>query len=78
MAHVITCIEDLRELAERRMPRMFYDYADAGSWTEATYRANESDFQPIKLRQRVARMGFNLEPDAEAIFGLPDGDHIGA
>ncbi|OBS29924.1 L-lactate dehydrogenase [Tepidimonas fonticaldi] len=51
---VITCIEDLRRLAQRRVPRMFYDYADSGSWTESTYRANESDFQPIKLRQRVA------------------------
>nr|WP_316640313.1 alpha-hydroxy acid oxidase [uncultured Roseateles sp.] len=51
---VITCIEDLRVLAKQRVPRMFYDYADAGSWTEGTYRANESDFQAIKLRQRVA------------------------
>ena len=51
---VITCIEDLRRVAKRRVPRMFYDYADAGSWTEGTYRANESDFQSIKLRQRVA------------------------
>src|SRR5574339_984107 len=51
---VITCIEDLRRVAKRRVPRMFYDYADAGSWTEGTYRANESDFQRIKLRQRVA------------------------
>jgi L-lactate dehydrogenase (cytochrome) len=51
---VITCIEDLRVLAEKRVPRMFYDYADAGSWTESTYRANTADFQKIKLRQRVA------------------------
>ena len=51
---VITNIEDLRLLAKRRVPRMFYDYADSGSWTESTYRANESDFQRIKLRQRVA------------------------
>ena len=51
---VITTVEDLRRLAERRVPRMFYDYADSGSWTESTYRANESDFQAIKLRQRVA------------------------
>jgi L-lactate dehydrogenase (cytochrome) len=51
---VITCIEDLRLLAKKRVPRMFYDYADSGSWTESTYRANESDFQRIKLRQRVA------------------------
>ena len=51
---VITCIEDLRLLAQRRVPRMFYDYADSGSWTEATYRANQGDFERIKLRQRVA------------------------
>ncbi len=50
----ITCIEDLRRLAEKRVPRMFYDYADSGSWTESTYRANETDFQSIRLRQRVA------------------------
>ena len=51
---VITTIEDLRVLAKKRVPRMFYDYADSGSWTEGTYRANEADFQKIKLRQRVA------------------------
>ena len=51
---VITNIEDLRVLAQKRVPRMFYDYADSGSWTESTYKANESDFQKIKLRQRVA------------------------
>ncbi len=51
---VITNIEDLRVLAHKRVPRMFYDYADSGSWTESTYRANERDFQKIKLRQRVA------------------------
>ena len=51
---VITTIEDLRQLAQKRVPRMFYDYADSGSWTESTYRANQSDFQKIKLRQRVA------------------------
>ena len=51
---VITCVEDLRVLAEQRVPRMFYEYTDSGSWTESTYRANEADFQGIKLRQRVA------------------------
>ncbi len=51
---VITCIEDLRVLAKRRVPRMFYEYADTGSWTESTYRANSDDFQGIKFRQRVA------------------------
>jgi L-lactate dehydrogenase (cytochrome) len=52
--NVITNIEDLRVLAQKRVPRMFYDYADSGSFTESTYRANESDFRKIKLRQRVA------------------------
>jgi len=51
---IITCIEDLRVLAKRRVPRMFYDYADSGSWTESTYRANEADFGALLLRQRVA------------------------
>jgi L-lactate dehydrogenase (cytochrome) len=51
---VITNIEDLRVLAQKRVPRMFYDYADSGSWTESTYRANEADFGRILLRQRVA------------------------
>jgi L-lactate dehydrogenase (cytochrome) len=51
---VITTVEDLRLLAKRRVPRMFYDYADSGSWTEGTYRANQADFQDILLRQRVA------------------------
>ncbi|MDO9090634.1 MAG: alpha-hydroxy acid oxidase, partial [Burkholderiaceae bacterium] len=50
-----TTIEELRVVAKKRVPRMFYDYADAGSWTESTYRANEADFRPIKFRQRVAR-----------------------
>lgn len=51
---VITTIEDMRVLAQKRVPRMFYDYADSGSWTESTYRANEADFNRILLRQRVA------------------------
>jgi len=50
----ITNVEDLRILAQRRVPRMFYDYADSGSWTESTYRANERDFERLLLRQRVA------------------------
>ncbi|WP_201607611.1 alpha-hydroxy acid oxidase [Psychrobacter immobilis] len=49
----ITEIEDLRRVAERKVPRMFYDYVDSGSWTETTYRNNETDFDRIKLRQRV-------------------------
>ncbi|AXA71917.1 alpha-hydroxy-acid oxidizing enzyme [Achromobacter insolitus] len=55
MKRTITCVEDLRALAEKRVPRMFYDYVDVGSWTESTYRANTADFQRILLRQRVAR-----------------------
>ena len=55
----IACIDDLQKLAKRRVPKMFYDYADSGSWTEATYRANETDFQQIKFRQRVALDGSN-------------------
>ncbi len=47
-------VEDLQQIAKSRLPRMFYDYIDSGSWTETTYRANESDFQKINLRQRVA------------------------
>ncbi|WP_323025527.1 alpha-hydroxy acid oxidase [Castellaniella sp.] len=50
----ITCVEDFRRIARRRVPRMFYDYMDSGSWTESTYRANESDLQALKFRQRVA------------------------
>src|SRR6476660_5471347 len=67
---VITNIEDLRVLAERRVPRMFYDYADSGSWTESTYRANSDDFARIKLRQRVA---VNMENRslASTMVGLP-------
>src|SRR5689334_16067149 len=67
---VITTIEDLRLLAKKRVPRMFYDYADSGSWTESTYRANASDFQAIKLRQRVA---VNMENRslASTMIGVP-------
>ena len=51
---MITTIEDLRLLAKRRVPRMFYDYADSGSWSETTYRANLADFDIWRFRQRVA------------------------
>jgi len=54
MPRPITCVEDLRSLHEARVPRMFYDYADSGSWTESTYRANEADLAQIRLKQRVA------------------------
>jgi L-lactate dehydrogenase (cytochrome) len=51
---VITCVEDLRILAKKRVPKAFYDYADSGSYTESTYRANSTDLAALKLRQRVA------------------------
>ncbi|GHF35169.1 alpha-hydroxy acid oxidase [Seohaeicola zhoushanensis] len=51
---VITNIADLKRLHERRTPRMFYDYAESGSWTEQTFRENTTDFEKIRLRQRVA------------------------
>ncbi|MEN9772976.1 MAG: hypothetical protein RL322_46 [Pseudomonadota bacterium] len=54
MAEVITCVDDLHQLYLKRVPRMFVDYCDSGSWTESTYRNNISDFQTIRLRQRVA------------------------
>ncbi len=67
---VITHIEDLRVLAQKRVPRMFYDYADSGSWTESTYRANEADFQSIKLRQRVA-VNMENRSTASTMVGQP-------
>jgi len=51
---VIACVEDLRKQMQRRVPRMFYDYCESGSWTESTFTANEADLQAIKFRQRVA------------------------
>jgi L-lactate dehydrogenase (cytochrome) len=68
---VITCVEDLRLLAKRRVPRMFYDYADSGSWTESTYRANETDLQRIRLRQRVA-----VDVDARTTRSRMLGDEV--
>ncbi len=51
---VITEIEDLKRIYRRRVPKMFYDYCESGSWTEQTFRENSSDFDLIRLRQRVA------------------------
>src|SRR5665647_2663015 len=67
---VITNIEDLRVLAQKRVPRMFYDYADCGSWTESTYRANASDFEKIKLRQRVA-INIDQRSTTSTMIGQP-------
>ena len=50
----LTSINDLRVLARRRVPKMFYDYVESGSWSEATFQANLDDFKKIKFRQRVA------------------------
>jgi L-lactate dehydrogenase (cytochrome) len=63
-------IDDLQKLAKKRVPKMFFDYADSGSYTEGTYRANSSDFDKIKLRQRVA---VNLENRnlASTMLGQP-------
>ena len=51
-------MEDFRVLAKKRLPRMFYEFVDSGSWSESTYRANEADFQKIAFRQRV---GIDIE-----------------
>ena len=51
---VVACVEDLRKQMQRRVPRMFYDYCESGSWTESTLEVNETDLQAIKFRQRVA------------------------
>jgi L-lactate dehydrogenase (cytochrome) len=63
-------IEELRQRAKRRVPKMFYDYIDSGAWSEGTYRANEEDYQKIKFRQRVA---VNLENRslASTMLGQP-------
>jgi len=47
-------IDDLKRLHKRRAPKMFYDYAESGSWTEQTFRENTSDFDQLRIRQRVA------------------------
>jgi len=67
---IITNIEDLRVLHEKRAPRMFYDYADSGSWTEGTYRSNETEFSKIKFRQRVA-INIDDRSIASSMLGLP-------
>ena len=51
---IITCIDDLKRLHKRKAPKMFFDYCESGSWTEQTFRENTSDFDQIRLRQRVA------------------------
>ncbi|MDA8631400.1 alpha-hydroxy-acid oxidizing protein [Litoricolaceae bacterium] len=51
---VITCIEDLKQIYKRRVPKMFYDYAETGSWTEQTFVENTADFQDLRFRQKIA------------------------
>ena len=51
---VITCIEDLKRIYRRRVPKMFYDYTETGSWTEQTFIENTSDFQELHFRQKIA------------------------
>ncbi|MFG6448359.1 L-lactate dehydrogenase [Roseateles sp. BYS180W] len=67
---VVTTIGDLQALARKRVPRMFYDYADSGSWTESTYRANETDFARWKFRQRVA-VNMENRSTATTMVGQP-------
>jgi len=65
----LTTIRDLRNLARRRVPKMFYDYVESGSWSESTLRANTSDFESIKFRQRVAVDISNRNTSVD-IFGV--------
>ncbi|MCG5074814.1 alpha-hydroxy acid oxidase [Paraburkholderia tagetis] len=70
MADTVTCVDDLQRLARRRVPKIFYDYVDSGSWTESTYRANEVDLGQLKFRQRV---GCNVDMirTAATLLGRP-------
>jgi len=63
-------VEDLRAAAHQRVPKMFYDYVDSGSWTDTTYRANASDLRDIRLRQRVA-VDVSRRSTASTMLGLP-------
>ena len=53
-------VEDLKQLARRRVPKQFFDYIDSGAYTEGTYKANEDDFKQIRFRQRVAVKNYFL------------------
>ena len=70
-------IDDLKEMARRRVPKQFFDYIDSGAYTEGTYGANEDDFKKITFRQRVAvnLENRNLELDAAGPAGEPAGRH---
>ena len=64
---VITNIDDLKQIYERRVPRMFYDYTESGSWTEQTFRENTSDFDALKMKQRVMRDVSNVDTSVELL-----------
>jgi len=64
---VISNIQDLKDIYVRRVPKMFYDYAESGSWTEQTFRENTSDFDQLRLRQRVAVDMTNRSLETEMI-----------
>src|SRR6195952_2133106 len=66
----IPCIEDLRQRARRNVPKMFFDYAEAGSYTEGPLRSNRSDLEQIKLRQRVL-VNVDQRSTATTILGEP-------
>jgi L-lactate dehydrogenase (cytochrome) len=67
---VITCIDDLRRIHKRKTPKMFYDYCESGSWTEQTFRENTSDFDKLRLRQRVA-VDMSNRTTAGTMIGQP-------
>ena len=67
---VITCIDDLKKIYRRRVPKMFYDYAESGSYTEQTFRENSSDFNKIRLRQKVA-VDMSGRTTASKMIGQP-------
>ena len=67
---VITCIDDLKRLHKRRVPKMFYDYCESGSYTEQTFRENVSDFSKIRLRQKVA-VDMSNRSTAGTMIGRP-------
>ena len=67
---VITCIEDLKRLHRARTPKMFYDYAESGSYTEQTFRENCTDFSRLRLRQKVA-VDMSGRSTASTMIGKP-------
>ncbi len=66
----ITCVEDFRQLYKRRVPKMFFDYVESGSYTESTYQRNEADFQSVRIRQRVGMDVSEIET-ASTMAGTP-------